>query len=229
MKKSEKKALSMHPSQQIKFIEDYVRTELSGEASGHDWWHSHRVRNLALTIARAEGAELYLVEITALMHDIGDPKFYEGDETVAPRLVGLKLAEAGLAAKDKDKIMYIIAQMSYSQSLAGETDIEKSKEFMAVQDADRLDGIGAIGLARVFAYGGSKGRLIHDPNIKPKQNITKEEYRVSKGTSINHLYEKMLRLKDLMNTETGRRIAEERHLFIGQFLDRFYKEWDGQA
>jgi uncharacterized protein len=218
----------MNRQEQLKEVERYVREELGGESSGHDWHHVDRVRNVALAIAREEGANLYKVEITALLHDIGDPKLYNGDTTVAPRLIGAKLDEMGVVDPDKSEIMYIIGNMSYSKSLEGE-ESEKSLEFKCVQDADRLDAIGAIGIARCFAYGGSKGRIIHDSGFSPRSNMTVEEYHNSAGTGVSHFYEKLLLLKDKMNTEAGKRLAEGRHILMENFLENLYKECDGKA
>jgi uncharacterized protein len=218
----------MEKTEQSKEIERYVRHELGGESSGHDWHHVNRVRNVALNIARGEGANLYLVEITALLHDIGDPKLHDGDTTVAPKLIGAKLDEIGVIDPDKSEMMYIIGNMSYSKSLGGE-EPNKSLEFKCVQDADRLDAIGAIGIARCFAYGGHKGRLIHNPDFTPRKEMTVAEYRGNEGTSVSHFYEKLLLLKEKMNTTTGRRLADERHAFMELFLNNLYRECDGKT
>ena len=219
----------MNKSEILNKTEQYVKETLSGEGSGHDWWHIHRVRNLALTLGKEENADLFIVEMAALLHDIGDPKLHGGDTTVAPRLISSKLQELNVDDEEKRHIMYIIAHMSYSKHLQGK-DVEKSREFMVVQDADRLDAIGAIGIARCFAYGGNKGRIMYDPEFKPDVNMTAEEYtKGRKGNhTINHFYEKLLLLKDLMNTETAKRMAEERHLFMENYLQQFYEEWDGK-
>ena len=218
----------MRSSEQIKLLEDYVKTELAGDSSGHDWFHVERVRNLAVKIGQKEGADLYLVETAALAHDLGDPKFTGGDETVAPRLIGKKLTELNFSKEDQEHVLYIVQNMSYSKSLSSQN-VEKTTEFKCVQDADRVDGMGAIGIARVFAYGGHQGRLIYDPEIKPKTQLTKEEYRSNQSTSINHFYEKLFKLKEQMNTETGRGIAEERQKFMERYLEHFFKEWKGEA
>ena len=207
--------------------EQYVRKELSGESSGHDWWHIHRVRNLALSIAREEETDLFIVEMAALLHDIGDPKLYDDDTTIAPKLIGSKLDELGVVDPERKSIIYIIGNMSFSKSLEGK-EVDKSKEFMVVQDADRLDAIGAVGIARTFAFGGNKNRLIYDPNILPNSNLTPDQYRKAEGHTINHFYEKLFLLKDRMNTDTAKKMAGERHKFMESFLEQFYGEWDGK-
>jgi len=209
--------------------EQYVKETLSGESSGHDWWHIHRVRTIALTLGREENTDLFIVEMAALLHDIGDPKLHGGDTTIAPRLIGSWLDSVSVQEEDKEKIMHIIAHMSFSKHLQGK-EVDKSKEFMIVQDADRLDAIGAVGIARCFSYGGHKGRIMYDPHVKAEDNITAEQYTNGrKGNhTINHFYEKLLLLKKLMNTETAKRMAEERHLFMERYLEQFYEEWDGK-
>ena len=206
----------------------FVKNELEGADSGHDWWHVLRVYNLARHIAEEEGADRFIVEMAALLHDVGDPKLHDGDETVAPRLIGGWLDELGLEKDKKDHIMHIIENMSFSKHLDGKK-VEKSTEFKVVQDADRIDGIGAIGIARTFAYGGHKGREIYNPDKQFKEGLTKEEYRKANDPTINHFYEKLLKLKELMNTKTGKKIAEGRHEFMELFLKQFYDEWEGRA
>ncbi len=214
----------------LKKTEEYVRKTLEGEGSGHDWWHIDRVRNLALQIAKEEkDVTLYIVEMAALLHDIGDPKLHQGDTTVAPKLIGSWLDTVNVEDFVKKDVLYITTNLSFSKSLEGK-EIQKSKEFMVVQDADRLDAAGAIGIARAFAFGGYKGRIMYDPNVKPNENLTAEEY-VGGGKNaptINHFYEKLLLLKDLMNTETAKKMAEDRHQFMEQYLQQFYAEWKGE-
>jgi len=212
----------------------YVKGILEGEGSGHDWWHIQRVRNLALAIGREEKADLYIVEMAALLHDIGDPKLCDGDKTVAPKLIGGKLAELGVEKSEREQIMYVISNMSFSKYLDGK-EVKKSIEFKCVQDADRLDAIGATGIARCFAYGGYKGRVLYDPKVKPREELTSEAYH---ATSVNtdtlntdtlsHFYEKLLLLKDLINTNTAKMMAKERHRFMEDFLSRFHQEWEGK-
>tara|TARA_Y100000310_G_scaffold137447_1_gene136323 strand:+ start:16014 stop:16664 length:651 start_codon:yes stop_codon:yes gene_type:complete len=210
----------------ISTTEDFVKQQLAGDSSGHDWWHIHRVRNLALSIAKQENADLFIVEMAALLHDVGDPKMHGGDTTVAPRLIGNLLSTINLTKQQKEHIMHIIAHMSFGKHLKGE-EVQKSIEFQIVQDADRLDAMGAVGIARTFAFGGSKGRLMYHPDIKPNKNLTSEAYHKAEDPTINHFYEKLLKLKDLMNTETAKEIAQDRHEYMEQFLEHFYAEWDG--
>ena len=209
----------------IATTEAFVRDKLEGEGSGHDWWHIHRVRRDALNIAKKEdNCNLFVVEMAALLHDVADPKLHGGDNTKAREHLHQFLDTLDLEERDKQEIINIVENSSFSRSLDGK-DSDKSKEFMAVQDADRLDAIGAIGIARCFMYSGHKNRLMYDPNIKYKENLTKEEYRSNEGSAINHFYEKLLFLKDMMNTESAKRIAEDRHNFMQQYLEQFYKEW----
>ena len=213
----------------IRKTETYVRDELWGESSGHDWWHIYRVRQLALHIAkREEGADLFVVNMASLLHDIGDPKLHEGDTSVAPRLIGGWLDTIDLHHPYREHIMHIIANMSFSKSLEGR-DVKKSLEFMIVQDADRLDAVGAVGIARTFAYGGNKNREMYNPHRQPEKHLSAAAYHASDGTTVNHFYEKLLLLKDTMNTETGKKIAEGRHVYMEDFLKRFYEEWEGEA
>ena len=207
--------------------EEFVRAKLAGESTGHDWWHIYRVRQTAIQIAQQEDADLFVVQLGALLHDIADWKFHDGDETVGPRIArewleGLDVDEAVIA-----HVCEIIKDLSFKG--AGVRVPMRTREGMVVQDADRLDALGAIGIARTFAYGGAKGRELYNPQILPERHETAEQYKQSTGTTINHFYEKLLLLKDLMNTETARRIAEERHRFMERFLGRFFAEWDGRV
>jgi uncharacterized protein len=207
---------------------NFVKQQLEGDSSGHDWWHIHRVRNLALTISKNEqGVDIFIVEMAALLHDVGDPKLHGGDTTIAPRIIGNFLNTLNITTEQKEHIMHIIAHISYSKHLKGE-EVHKTIEFQIVQDADRLDAIGAIGIARTFSYGGHKGREMHNPNIKPNQNLNTEQYQKAKDPTINHFYEKLLLLKNLMNTTTAKQMAQERHLYMKQYLKRFFSEWDGK-
>ncbi len=212
----------------IKQTEEYVRSKLQGDSSGHDWWHIYRVWKMALKLAKEEkDVDLFVVQLAALLHDIADWKFYNGDDDVGPKLAREFLSKLQV---DKDIISHvcqIIKDISFKG--AGVKTPMITKEGMIVQDADRLDAMGAIGIARTFAYGGFKGRDIYNPNIKPKKHSSFEEYKKSQGHSINHFYEKLLLLKDLMNTEAAKKVAEDRHKFMEQFLDRFFKEWEGEC
>ncbi|MBE0638155.1 MAG: HD domain-containing protein [Bacteroidales bacterium] len=203
----------------------FVKQHLAGGEGGHDWWHIYRVWKMARRIAVEEQANPLVVELAALLHDIADPKFHGGDEEIAPRLAADFLAGQGVDKNTIDHVVNIIRNMSFKSSL-GQIEFH-SKELEVVQDADRLDAIGAIGIARAFNYGGFKNRPLYDPEIKPKPNQTKEEYKKSDAPTINHFYEKLLLLKDKMNTATGKRIAEKRHHFILAYLERFYAEWNG--
>lgn len=203
----------------------FVKQRLAGAEGGHDWWHIYRVWKMAIRIAEEEQADRLVVELAALLHDIADPKFHGGDEEIAPRMAGQFLEEHEVGAEIIDHVISIIRNMSFKNSL-GEITFH-SPELAAVQDADRLDAIGAVGIARAFNYGGFKNRPLFDPAIEPSANLTKEEYKKSDAPTINHFYEKLLLLKDKMNTETGRQIAAERHQFMVDYLSRFYDEWEG--
>jgi uncharacterized protein len=205
---------------------EYVRTTLADAEGGHDWWHIYRVWKTAKHIAATEQVDDFVVELGVLLHDIADSKFHNGDETIGPRkarewLLSIQVDEPVIAHVEN-----IIAHISFKGG--NHTQQFKSKELDVVQDADRLDAMGAIGIARAFNYGGFKNRPIHDPAVKPNFTMSKEEYKNSTAPTINHFYEKLLLLKDRMNTETGKKLAEERHVFMEQYLDRFYKEWEGQ-
>lgn len=205
----------------------FVKSELKDAEGGHDWWHIERVGKNALTIAKTEPANLLVVELAALLHDIADSKFNNGDETI-----GVEKAQAFLRSLLVDEsvtehICKIIENISFKGGNV-KTDFF-SMEFAVVQDADRLDAMGAIGIARAFNYGGFKGRELYNPTIKPMDGMTKERYKSSTAPTINHFYEKLLLLKDRMNTETGRRMAEQRHQFMVEYLSQFFREWDGIA
>ncbi len=204
----------------------FVKQTLTGAESGHDWWHIQRVWNNARLISKTEQADDFIVEIAALLHDIADSKFHDGNEEIGPRKAGDFLHTLGIAEPLIIHVQQIIRNMSFKASL-GRIDFS-SKELEIVQDADRLDAIGAIGIARAFTYGGFKNREIYNPEILPALNMSKEEYKKSAAPTINHFYEKLLLLKDKMNTGTGRRIAEERHQFMLTYLEQFYYEWNGE-
>ena len=203
---------------------EYVRNALQGEATGHDWWHISRVYKSALIIGSLEDANLFIVQLAALLHDIGDWKFHGGDDTVGAQMAGEWLTELGADPEVADHVCQIIRDISFKG--AGVRCLMHSKEGMVVQDADRLDALGAIGIARAFAYGGHVGQEIYNPSLKPQCHETFEEYKASRSTTINHFSEKLLLLKDRMNTETGKRMAEQRHRFMETYLDRFFEEWE---
>ena len=215
----------MNKKEIIKKTESFVKKHLKGDVTGHDWWHIDRVRKMALRIAKKEkNVDLFVVQLAALLHDIADWKFHGGDETI-----GIKLAEEWLKRLKVEKnvierVCEIIREISFKGAEVKSK--MKTKEGMIVQDADRLDAIGAVGIARCFATGAKLNREIYNPEIKPRLHKTFEEYKKAKSTSINHFYEKLLLLKDLMNTKTAKKIAEKRHKFMEQFLDRFFKEWN---
>ena len=210
----------------IQQTEDYVKSLLSGEGSGHDWWHVYRVWKNAQTIASSEsGANLFIVELAALLHDIGDHKFHNGDETVGPRMARQWLEKHNLSEADIEHVCTIIRDLSFKG--AGTSSAMTSLEGRIVQDADRLDAIGAIGIARTFAYGGHKNRLLYDPEVKPELHDSFEAYKASTAPTINHFYEKLLLLKDRMHTETARIMAAQRHKYMEEFLEQFYSEWEG--
>ena len=204
----------------------FVKHTLEGAESGHDWWHIQRVWNNALQIIKTETAEQLIVELAALLHDIADSKFHNGDEEIGPKIAGDFLYSQQLPQDLILNVQQIIRNMSFKASF--EKKQFHSKELEIVQDADRLVAIGAIGIARAFTYGGFKNRELYNPGILPSLNMSKEEYKNSTAPTINHFYEKLLLLKDKMNTETGKRIAAERHVFMEQYLAQFYKEWDGK-
>lgn len=204
----------------------FVRKQLENAEGGHDWFHTLRVYNNAVLIAKGENVDNLVVALGALLHDIADSKFHDGDETIGPKIAREFLFEHNVDSSVIEHVVKIIENISFNKSLeAGEK--FTSLELQVVQDADRLDAIGAIGIARCFNYGGFKNRKMFDPDIKPNLNMTKEEYKKSKAPTINHFYEKLLLLKDKMNTKTGKQIAQKRHKYMEEFLDQFYAEWDG--
>lgn len=201
-----------------------VKQKLEGTESGHDWFHIERVWKLSSYIQEREGGDQQVIELAALLHDIADPKFHNGDETLAAKIVNEFLTEQKLDNETIEKVIFIIENMSFKNRNDAPQNLPL--ELKIVQDADRLDAIGAIGIARTFNFGGYKNNLIYHPDIPPKINQTKEEYKKSNGTTINHFYEKLLLLKDLMNTKTAKDLATERHQLMLNFLDEFYKEWN---
>jgi len=204
---------------------DFVRQRLSDAEAGHDWWHILRVWNNVKTLFRYEKADRTTCELAALLHDIADSKFHGGDETLGPTIAGEFLSSIDVPEDCVEHVKNIILHMSYKASLGVVT--FRSKELEIVQDADRLDAIGAIGIARAFHYGGFKNRTLYDPAIAPNINQDKETYKNSTAPTINHFYEKLLLLKEKMNTDTAKQIAEGRHRFMEQYLEQFYREWEG--
>ncbi len=209
----------------IKKTASFVQEKLKDAESGHDWWHILRVWNNCKLILKTEEADSFVCELTALLHDIADSKFHDGDEEIGPRIAGEFLSSLEVDQDSIHHVQQIIRNMSYKASL-GKVEFH-SKELEVVQDADRLDAIGAIGIARAFNYGGYKNREMHNPNIPPVRNQNKEVYKNSSAPTLNHFYEKLLLLKDKMNTPTAKAIATERHLYMESFLQQFYAEWRG--
>ncbi len=204
-------------------VAEHVKTKFLSESSGHDWHHIRRVWKLARQIAAAEGANMEVAELGALLHDIADWKFHGGDEAVGPREAERLLTQEGAPRSIIEAVVAIVAAVSFKG--AGVRNEMRSLEGQCVQDADRLDAIGAIGIARCFAYGGHDGRLIHDPEVAPVAHQTAAAYKAARGSSINHFHEKLLLLKDRMNTASGRALAEERHRYMEDFVSQFLREW----
>ncbi|GAB2941435.1 HD domain-containing protein [Hymenobacter coalescens] len=213
------------PADLIKRTAAFVEAEFTGEGSGHDWAHIRRVWLVARALAQAEGADALVTELAALLHDIADWKFHHGDEEAGPRAARAWLLSQGADENLVARVEEIIREVSFKG--AGVATPVSSPEGACVQDADRLDAIGAIGVARAFAYGGHKGRALHDPAQPPVQHGTFAEYKTNGGATINHFYEKLLHLRERLHTEAARRIAAERHAFMEQFLAQFLKEWEG--
>jgi uncharacterized protein len=209
------------PSQQNIITETtrFVRSAAAGESSGHDWWHIHRVEKLAIYLAEIEKADLFLVRLSALLHDMDDWKFNQTGSTNASTW----LKRTDLDKETIEKVLHIIAQVSYKG--AGELTTPDTLEAMVVQDADRLDALGAIGIARAFAYGGSKLRELFDPGVQPIMHADFEAYKTKTSHTINHFYEKLLLLKDRLHTAPARQLAEMRHTFMEQYLENFFEEW----
>ena len=204
----------------------FVKDKLQNAEGGHDWFHIERVYKNAISIAETETCDLTVVKLGALLHDIADSKFHDGDEEIGPQKARNYLESQKVSEEIIEHVIQIIENISFKGG-----NFEKqftSKELEIVQDADRLDALGAIGIARTFNYGGFKNRSIYNPNIPPKLNMSKEEYKKSDAPTLNHFYEKLLLLKDKMNTETGKKLAQERHRFMELFLSQFYAEWEGE-
>ena len=214
----------------IALTEKFVKETLENAEGGHDWWHILRVWNNAKTIAQNENLmndnSLFIIELGALLHDIADAKFHDGDEEIGPRTARNFLESLAVENPIIEHVENIIRHISFK---GGNFDkVFHSLELAIVQDADRLDAIGAIGVARTFNYGGFKNREIYNPNIPPNLSLSKEAYKASDAPTINHFYEKLLLLKDRMNTESGKKMAEQRHVFMENFLQQFYAEWAGK-
>lgn len=216
----------MKKEQIIEKTTDFVKNTLAQAEGGHDWWHVYRVLNLAKRMAQEEKVDLFIVELGVLLHDIADSKFYNGDEEIGPKkarefLHSLKVEEAVIAHVEN-----IIKNISFK----GGNHLQKFKspELDVIQDADRLDAMGAMGIARAFNYGGHKNWELYNPHIKPNLKMTAEEYKKSQAPTLNHFYEKLLLLKDRMNTQSGKKIAENRHKFMELYLEQFYREWTGE-
>ncbi|MEZ2338148.1 HD domain-containing protein [Mucilaginibacter sp. RCC_168] len=212
----------MEHSELIDATVQFVRETLKNAEGGHDWWHIQRVWTNAKLIAQTEKADLLTVELAALLHDIADSKFHNGDEEIGPRTAGNYLQSMQVDAAVVEHVQQIIRHMSFKSSFDKTT--FHSPELAIVQDADRLDAIGAIGIARAFTYGGFKGRELYNPEIAPNLNMSKEEYKNTSAPTINHFYEKLLLLKDKMNTTTGKKLAQQRHDFMEAYLKQFYTE-----
>ena len=205
----------------------FVKNELKNTEGGHDWFHIERVFKNSVLISKDEKVDVFVVSLAALLHDIADPKFYNGDETVGPKVATKFLKEQEVHEQIINHVVNIIKHISFKNSFDKESKKFTSIELKVVQDADRLDAIGAIGIARCFNYGGFKNRALYNPEIIPDLEMTKEAYKKSTAPTINHFYEKLLLLKDKMNTASGKKIAAQRHTFMETYLQQFYNEWEG--
>ncbi len=204
----------------------FVKKQLHDAEGGHDWFHIERVYKNAILISQEEVCDVTVVKLGALLHDIADSKFHDGDEEIGPKMARTFLESENVSEEIIEHVVQIIQNISFKGGNFEKT--FSSKELEIVQDADRLDALGAIGIARTFNYGGFKNRSIYNPSIAPKLNMTKEEYKKSDSPTLNHFYEKLLLLKDKMNTVTGKKLAQERHRFMETFLSQFYAEWEGE-
>ena len=211
----------------LKKTKKFVKQRFKGAEGGHDWFHTKRVLANSVHIAKKENANLFVVLMAALLHDIADAKFHDGDETVGPKVASEFLIEHNVDQLCREHIVKIIESVSFKNSFSNTDNPFNSIELQIVQDADRLDAIGAIGIARAFNYGGFKNRELYNPKITPNRSMSKEEYKKSDSPTINHFYEKLLLLKEKMNTSTGKKLAEKRHAFMLSYLDQFYQEWEG--
>jgi len=213
----------------VKATISFVKKTLRSAEGGHDWFHIQRVYNNTLLIGKEEEVDNLVVSLGALLHDIADAKFHEGDETLGPQMATDFLNSIGVEQRIIAHVVLIIENISFKSSLEKNDQRFSSLELQVVQDADRLDAIGAIGIARAFNYGGFKNRELYNPQIQPNLNMTKEEYKKSTAPTINHFYEKLLLLKEKMNTETGKKIAQKRHQYMLDYLTQFNQEWSGLA
>ena len=214
----------MKNDQLVQSTIDFVKKELQNAEGGHDWFHIERVFNTSKSILKQESANSLVVQLAALLHDIADPKFHNGNENIGPSKAREFLESQSVNKEIIEHVVNIIKYMSFKNSLDNNGASFTSKELQIVQDADRLDAIGAIGIARAFNYGGFKNRELYNPEIPPNLQMSKDEYKKSNAQTINHFYEKLLLLKDKMNTTTGKKIAQERHRFMEYFLEQFYRE-----
>lgn len=216
----------MNQQQVIDAAVNHIRQLFANEGSGHDWWHIYRVWKMAIRLAEIENADLEIVQLAALLHDIADWKFHGGDLTAGPRAAREWMSSQSVPEDIIEHVCQIIGQLSYKGSGVA-TDMP-TVEGRVVQDADRLDAIGAMGIARAFAYGGHDGRLLYDPDHPPEIHESAQAYRNSRGPTINHFYEKLLLLKERMQTTAGKAMAQQRHEFMEHYLAQFYAEWEGQ-
>lgn len=205
----------------------FVKKELKNAEGGHDWFHIERVFKNSILISKDEKVDVFVVSLAALLHDIADSKFYNGDETIGPKKANEFLTNQKVSSSIIEHVIHIIKHISYKNSFDKASKKFTSIELKVVQDADRLDAIGAIGIARCFNYGGFKNRTLYDPEIIPNLNMTKEDYKKTTAPTINHFYEKLLLLKAQMNTSSGKKIAAQRHDFMEMYLTQFYDEWNG--
>lgn len=204
----------------------FVKTQLQGAEAGHDWFHVERVYKMAIHINKSEKADETVVALGALLHDVADSKFHNGDETVGPKMARAFLEQEGVDAETIDHVVKIIENISFKGGNFAQK--FRSKELDIIQDADRLDAIGAIGIARTFNYGGFKNRELYNPEVKPNLNMDKETYKKTISPTLNHFYEKLLLLKDRMHTDTAKKIAKDRHRFMENYLAQFLAEWEGE-
>jgi uncharacterized protein len=213
----------MHKEACLKQTLVFVKGKLKPDPTGHDFTHTQRVVRVARRIAASQGADLFITAMAALLHDVADWKFHKGSEEAGPKMARTWLKKLGLDTGLIQIVSNIIREVSFKG--AGVRTTPKSLEGQAVQDADRLDALGAIGIARAFAYGGFKGRLMYDPKVKPRRHLNFAQYKKSHGHTIGHFYEKLLLLKRRMNTPLGKKMARERHAYLAKYLKRFLKEW----
>jgi uncharacterized protein len=219
--------ISLSDAESLSRAEAFVRARCAHDSGGHDFHHLRRVRALALRLAEPLGADPFVTAMAAWLHDVADPKL-NADPQAGRRALEAFLDGCGLSAERRARVEEVVERVSFGKELDGDAR-PKSPELMAVQDADRLDAIGALGIARAFAYGGSKGQPMHDPDLPPRRDLDHGSYRTGKSTSVNHFHEKLLTLKGRLNSEAARAIAEERHRFMEAFLERFLSEWEGNG